>query len=301
MKNIALLMTILLSLSLLSSPVQQRPFAKQPDRQPEVSLQLSWDPQDPVNGSPLLFKVKATGRLNSLTGEWSNRRVFFDYDPANGTWYGFAGAGVDASPGRQSLVLTGKLENGTTISSTHAVTIRKTTYRRITLRVAPKYTEPDPETLARIMQEQELKKEAFKRIGAERFWSGNFTKPVNDVVTGQFGTERTFNRRRQSVHQGLDLRAAVGTPISAMNSGEVVLAHEMFYEGGFIVINHGHGLMTLYMHLSEIRVKEGDRIDKQQIIGLSGKTGRVTAPHLHVAVRWQGIYLDPKTLIEMSF
>jgi murein DD-endopeptidase MepM/ murein hydrolase activator NlpD len=74
----------------------------------------------------------------------------------------------------------------------------------------------------------------------------------------------------------------------------------MFYEGGFVVIDHGQGLLSLYMHLSEIRVNEGDSVARQQIIALSGGTGRATAPHLHVGVRWQGIYIDPAVLLSMS-
>jgi murein DD-endopeptidase MepM/ murein hydrolase activator NlpD len=73
----------------------------------------------------------------------------------------------------------------------------------------------------------------------------------------------------------------------------------MFFEGGFIVIDHGQGLLSLYMHLSELKVKEGDMVTKRQIIGLSGGTGRATAPHLHIGVRWQGVYLDPAVLLKL--
>jgi len=95
------------------------------------------------------------------------------------------------------------------------------------------------------------------------------------------------------------MRAETGTPVRAMNSGVVIVAREMFFEGGFVVIDHGQGLLTLYMHLSEIKAREGDNVGKQQIIALSGGTGRATAPHLHVGVRWQGIYIDPATLLSM--
>lgn len=301
MKRSVVLLGALLCLINAISAAQPRPSVGRSRRAALVSFELAVTPNEPVNGSPILFSVRTSARLSALTGRWRNRRVFFDFDEGSGTWYGLCGVGIDAPPGTHNLVLTGSLPNGTVASSTLAVTIRKAAYRKIALRVPQRYTEPDPETLERIRQEQALKKEAFSRLTSARLWSGGFATPVNDVVTGTFGTERTFNRRRQSVHQGLDLRAGVGTPIAAMNSGEVVLAREMFYEGGFIVIDHGYGLITLYMHLSEMRVNVGDRVGKDQIIGLSGETGRVTAPHLHVAVRWQGLYLDPQTLIDMSF
>ena len=85
-----------------------------------------------------------------------------------------------------------------------------------------------------------------------------------------------------------------------MNSGEVILAREMFFEGGFVVLDHGQGLLTMYMHLSRINVKEGERLAKSQVLGLSGATGRATAPHLHVGVRWQTAYLDPAALLNLN-
>jgi murein DD-endopeptidase MepM/ murein hydrolase activator NlpD len=84
-----------------------------------------------------------------------------------------------------------------------------------------------------------------------------------------------------------------------MNDGTVLLARLLYFEGNFVVLDHGQGLLTLYLHLSEFKVKEGDQVKRGQIIGLSGGTGRATGPHLHVAVRWQGTYLDPASLIRM--
>jgi murein DD-endopeptidase MepM/ murein hydrolase activator NlpD len=84
-----------------------------------------------------------------------------------------------------------------------------------------------------------------------------------------------------------------------MNDGTVLLARPLFYEGNFVVIDHGQGLLTLYLHLSEFKVKEGDPVKRGQVIGLSGGTGRATGPHLHVAVRWQGTYLDPAGVIRL--
>src|SRR4030095_16309391 len=160
-------------------------------------------------------------------------------------------------------------------------------------------TEPDAETLARIEEEQAVKKDAFERVTPSKLWSGAFARPVESVMTSEFGVRRRFNHKVRSVHQGMDMRADTGTPVAAMNNGAVIVAREMFYEGGFVVIDHGQGLLTLYMHLSEIKVKEGDHVGKRQIIALSGGTGRATAPHLHVGVRWQGIYIDPHALLTL--
>jgi murein DD-endopeptidase MepM/ murein hydrolase activator NlpD len=87
--------------------------------------------------------------------------------------------------------------------------------------------------------------------------------------------------------------------VAALNRGTVLLARPLFFEGNCVVLDHGQGLLTLYLHLSEIRVKEGDHVERGEELGLSGATGRATGAHLHVAVRWQGVYLNPATLFAL--
>ncbi len=262
-------------------------------------MAVSWEPAQLVNGSPCLFRVKPEKPLKSLSGEWQNRRVFFDFDVVSGAWYGFAGVELETPAGQHPLALNFTFSTGARSSSSHPVTVGRGIYRNVTLRVPRKFLEPDAETLARIKQEQELKREVFRRTSKDRLWSGNFSAPVDNITTENFGVRRTFNGKLQSVHHGLDFRAASGTPVLAMNGGEVILAQELFFEGGFVVIDHGQGVLTMYMHLSQINVKAGDRLAKAQVIGLSGGTGRATAPHLHVGIRWQTVYLDPAALLSL--
>ncbi|QHS53669.1 M23 family metallopeptidase [Edaphobacter sp. 12200R-103] len=124
--------------------------------------------------------------------------------------------------------------------------------------------------------------------------------PLNRAPrTDSFGTRRVFNGSLASIHRGLDYRARQGTPVHAVNSGRVVLARPLYFEGNCIVIDHGLGLTTIYMHLSKFRVKEGQHVTRGQLIALSGATGRANGPHLHLSVRWQGEYLDPAKLIAL--
>jgi murein DD-endopeptidase MepM/ murein hydrolase activator NlpD len=294
----SVLKTILsISLPLLAA---HQGMAELNQKRASTSLSVKWSPSSLVNGSPCVFRVRPSKTLKSLTGIWLNRRIFFHFDGETRTWYGLAGVGIDTASGKHQLKLEAKLASGARVASSHSVTVGKTAYRRIRLRVPRRYTEPDAEALAQIIQERTFKRELFGRISDKRLWSGRFVPPVRNVITEKFGTERTFNGRRQSVHQGLDYRADLGTPVEAMNSGRVLIARAMFYEGGFVVIDHGCGLTTLYMHLSKIQVNEGDRVSRRQIVGFSGATGRVTGPHLHVGVRWQGIYVDPAALLEIN-
>lgn len=289
--------TLLLILSSLAT-LQARTAAKSTSAQ-RIALVVTSEPEAPTNGSPCLFRVTSRRALRSLMGKWLGHNVFFNFVERDKAWYGLAGVGVDAADGRSQLTLEATMASGRRFSYVQPVRIKRVNYPTVALRVASHYTEPDVETLARIEEEQELKKAVFARVTSSKLWSGNFEAPVENVTTGEFGVRRTFNRKVQSTHQGLDFRAEIGAPVEAMNSGVVIVAREMFYEGGFVVIDHGQGLSTLYMHLSEIMVYEGDIVEKRQSIGLSGGTGRTTAPHLHVGVRWHGIYLDPAVLLTL--
>jgi murein DD-endopeptidase MepM/ murein hydrolase activator NlpD len=166
--------------------------------------------------------------------------------------------------------------------------------------VETKYTEPSKEQLGIINRDKQIKQDAFSHVSADREWAGVFRAPVDAPFSDTFGTQRTFNGQVRSVHQGLDFGASTGTPISAVNAGTVLLARPLYFEGNCVVLDHGQGLLTLYLHMSEIKVKEGNKVARGQELGLVGGTGRATGPHLHFAVRWQGTYLDPATLLKLQ-
>src|SRR5262249_22014111 len=148
-------------------------------------------------------------------------------------------------------------------------------------------------------EKQAPKKRFFSRLQPDPSGPGQLHPPVETTVSAVFGSARVFNGVNKTQHQGLDFHAATGTTVRATNAGTVLLARNMYYEGNCVVVDHGQGLLTFYMHLSEFKVKEGDKVERGQVVGRSGGTGRVTAPHLHFAVRWQGIYLDPATLLAL--
>ena len=295
--------TILVSVTLVLGLTFSTPrgtSAQQTRAAAPAKMSVRWEPERVVNGSPCLFRVTPAAPLESLSGTWLGHKVFFNFDPASGTWYGVGGVGVDTPPGSHPLALTGMTSNGERASLSQMVVVSKAVYRTTALSVPKKFTEPDAETLARIKQEQALKQSVFERVSEQREWAGRFTAPVKTTTSEEFGSQRTFNRVRQSIHQGLDYRAPSGTPVAALNSGTVALARGLFFEGNCVMIDHGQGLMTIYMHLSDIRVEEGSHVKSGQVIGLSGATGRVTGPHLHVAVRWQGFYLNPATMLTLE-
>lgn len=258
-----------------------------------------------INGAPVLFEVKSPSRLQSLSGSWLGHEVAFSFDTKSKTWYALAGVSLETAPGSYSLELTGKTlagrEASKTLSWSRKFTVARGKYPKVAVKlsVEGKFTEPTPEQQKEIAEGVQVKKDYLNRVTPEREWLGQFVAPADAAISDVFGSERVFNGKTSSPHLGLDFRVPSGTPVEAMNDGTVLLAQPLYFEGNFVVIDHGQGLLTLYLHLSEFKVKEGDRVKRGQVIGLSGGTGRATGPHLHVAVRWQGTYLDPAQLIRL--
>ena len=246
--------------------------------------------------APVAFEVTPPARLTQLSAKWLGHQVWFSYDPAGKAWYAIAGVSLETRPGTYALELSGTTSQAAIISFTRQITVQAAKYPSIKVTVAKRFTEPSKAELERIHQDKTVKQDVFQHTNPEREWSGKFLAPVVAPVSDAFGTRRTFNGKVQSMHQGLDYGVPTGTPVSAANAGIVLLAGPLYFEGNCVVLDHGQGLLTLYLHLSEIKVKQGERIAAGQEIGRSGGTGRATGPHLHFAVRWQGVYLNPATL-----
>jgi murein DD-endopeptidase MepM/ murein hydrolase activator NlpD len=267
--------------------------------EPATVSNFSYQPQILVNGSACLFTVTLKNAPSKVTAQWMGHDLAFS-PGSGGTWYALAGVALETKPGNYDLALDATMHDGRVLHQVHPVTVRAEKYKTSRLTVPQKYVSPDPETLKRIEAEKEIKAAAFSHMISVPEWSGNFVAPVPSEISETFGTSRTFNGKLASVHRGDDFRAPTGTPVHASNAGEVVLARELFYEGNCVVIDHGLGFMTMYMHLSKFEVQEGDKVNKGQTIALSGGTGRVTGPHLHMSVRWSGEYLDPAKLLALK-
>ncbi|HWZ45636.1 MAG TPA: M23 family metallopeptidase [Candidatus Saccharimonadales bacterium] len=257
------------------------------------------EPARIVNGSACVFWVRQPGTLRSLTAAWMGHKVFFAFDPGRKAWFGLAGVGVETKAGRYPLIVEGETSQGTPVKLSAQVAVGHIKYPSIALKVPERFTAPDPEILARVEKEREVKDRVFATISPERQWTSGFTVPVPSTASDGFGTQRKFNGVLKSTHHGLDYHAHTGTPVSSIATGKVLLARELFGEGGCVIIDHGQGLLTLYMHLSEFKAKEGDAVTRGQLIALSGASGRATGPHLHLGVRWQGVYVDPRTLFKL--
>ena len=260
---------------------------------------LGHQPARVVNGSPVLLRVTTPKPARVVSGNWLGHEISFSFDARQKAWFGLAGVSQETKPANYPVQLRAETASGQTITYQQAITVLRQRYPKVMLKVPGRYTAPPPEDLKQIEQDKEIKERFFKTVTADREWKGSFQPPVNAEISDVFGVQRVFNGSVQSTHQGLDFRVPTGTPVAAVNSGTVLLARPLFFEGNCVVLDHGQGLLTLYLHFSEILVKEGDQVTKGQRIGLSGGTGRATGPHLHLAVRWQGVYLNPEILLSL--
>ena len=160
---------------------------------------------------------------------------------------------------------------------------------------------PSKADLERNAREQALVAKLWKRPES----AARFTLPLGPPLdplpdANGFGATWIFNTTPPSTetHGGLDYAARTGTPVTAVADGTVVLAQDLFHAGNSVFIDHGNGLFTAYLHLSEVRARAGQDVRKGEVVGLVGETGRTTGPHLHFAVRWHGARVDPRLLLE---
>lgn len=199
----------------------------------------------------------------------------------SGTYQAVLGIPFDHEPGTAKVVVT----QGSNQALELPLEVVDGKYPSERLKVSKKMVNPPKSVAERIQREQSEVGAIYDRVTQEKFWNGPFQLPINSSITSVFGTKRIYNKKLKNFHGGVDLRAAVGTPIRAPSSGVVVLAKDLYYTGNTVILDHGYGVITIYAHMSRLDVKEGEKIQANTVLGLSGKTGRVNGPHLH----WQAV------------
>ena len=262
---------------------------------------VSLTPESLSNGAPCLITVALHDTAVAVTGSWQGHPVVFFPGTDHRRWFALVGVDVGVHPGTYPLSIDASLKDGTHRALQQEVKVEEAPYEKVPLSVPDKFVEPDAAALRKIAAEKTVKDKAFARSAAKPQWTGDFRPPLRLAPqSDSFGNQRIFNGKLDSVHRGLDYRAKMRTPVAAINSGRVVLARPLYFEGGCVVIDHGLGLMSIYMHLSKIQVPVGQKVRRGQIIALSGASGRATGPHLHLGVRWEGSYLDPAKLFQIE-
>ncbi|TDJ44658.1 MAG: M23 family metallopeptidase [Gammaproteobacteria bacterium] len=252
-----------------------------------------------VQGQVIEVVVPDEAGLTTVTATWNDRSV--PLVPRAAEWFTVLGIDLEQAPGEQPLKLIFQFDDGRRQTRASNVTVRGKTFPIRQLTVAAEYVDLSEENQARTAREREEINAIYAKITPQAMWTEPFTTPVPGVSGGRnFGQRRVFNDQSRAPHSGTDLTAKTGTPIHAANRGQVVLAKNLFFSGNAVFIDHGLGIYSVYLHLSEIRVAAGQRVGRGQIIGLAGATGRVTGAHLHWGVRAQGARVDPFSLLEVG-
>ena len=250
-------------------------------------------------GEVVVITVSSPEPLRAVRGEAWGRSVGFRPGRQAGTWIGLSAIALETRAGSHAIVVTATTRAGRELAARHVLKVVAKRFPQRRLQVAPRFTEPSPEDAARIAREEARLKALYASMTPESLWAGRFGLPVASHVTSTFGVRRTFNGRTQSVHRGLDLAGAVGTPVVAPNAGRVALSDDLFFSGNTVIIDHGQGLISLLAHLSRLNVREGAVVEKGAVVGEVGATGRVTGPHLHWTLRLGGVHVDPQSLVSV--
>jgi murein DD-endopeptidase MepM/ murein hydrolase activator NlpD len=258
----------------------------------DPSLEVS--PASVQPGDALLVTVRGSPEPPSAALGGRTLRFY----PVPGGYRALSGLPVETPPGSLALEASlpgeaGQLRASLEVAAPH--------FGSAELGVAHRFLAPPPAARRRMQRDQAAFLQAFAQPFEPPLFSAPFAAPRDAEVTGHFGDRRLFNGKRQSQHYGEDLAGQVGDPVLSANDGRVVLVRDCYASGRTVVVWHGAGLFSVYFHLSRFEVKPGEAVRRGQRLGLVGRTGRVTGPHLHWGMKVGDLYVDPRSVLRLDF
>ena len=267
------------------------------------SPRVELSPNPATNGNVVLLEIDTRSLDQPVFGlqiKFHEKIIALASHPtkAKGVYFGLLGIPYHITPASSAFKLEWTNPYGYH-SKIISFTVKRGKYRSEKLKVANRMINPSKDDRQRSRQERNEVKKAYLISSSDRLWPDMFQLPVEGKVTSPFGTRRLFNGKLKSYHSGVDFRANEDTPVHAANAGIVKLAKNLFYSGNHVIVDHGLGLFTNYSHLSKIHVHSGQRVEKGQVIGYAGSTGRVNGPHLHWGAKVNGTSVDPLQLLKV--
>lgn len=274
---------------------------RRPARDPLISMDYQPRPVD--NGQPVLFRLK--GAFRQVKGTFMGKKLRFSRNPKDrNEWTALAAVSLWSRKRTQRVKLLARGKKGwTALSFPIGVGRHKYPLTKVVLKPTKK-----PRPRERRIYGGKILKKAAAQVTRKRYWELPFVRPLNTRITEIYGVRRIYMRKRKGKvykrwrgrHYGLDLDGNGGEPIPAINHGVVAAAGYYYGTGKCVVIDHGQRVFSYYYHMSDIKVKTGDRIKKGQVVGLVGATGAVSGPHLHLGVRVNGDLIDPMVLFKLG-
>ncbi|HSF66236.1 MAG TPA: M23 family metallopeptidase [Nitrospiraceae bacterium] len=254
-------------------------------------------------GQVLVVKVKGQEQATEVKGTFLNRTIpfFREFRPGEPAGYlGLLGLDMQDEPGAYELAVEVK-QGEQTKQLSFNVLVAKENFLVEHLTLPKEKVDLDDKSAARWKAEAEQIKQALAENSRSKLWHSDFVEPVNGKRTGIFGSVRIMNGKPRNPHNGEDIGAPLGADVAATNDGVVRITVDHLFSGKGVFIDHGLGFYTMYFHLSEILVKDGDLVTAGQIIGKVGATGRATGPHLHWGVKLNGARVNPYSLLDLPF
>jgi murein DD-endopeptidase MepM/ murein hydrolase activator NlpD len=252
-------------------------------------------------GNAVRLTIPNEPGMTAVEIQWQKKDI--PYIRVGAEWVAVIGVDLDVKAGTYptTIRVTRSGVNGPVVEKRSvSVVVKPVKYPTTELKVADEYVDLSPENLARAQREQKELDVIHNTITREILWKEPFVVPIAGETGTNFGHRRIFNGQARAPHAGADLHAATGTPIHSTNRGRVVLAKDLFFTGNTVIVDHGLGIYSLYAHLSRIDVDAGAMIERNQVLGLSGATGRVTGPHLHWGIKVQNARVDPFSVINLG-
>lgn len=257
-------------------------------------------PEETPIGQPFFLELRVNEAISSVMVEWRGQQ--FTLTPRYNAVRTILGVPNDAKLAGSTLSVRVEFRCGAKgrIRAERKIKVIGCRYPRQVLKVAPKMVTPPQSELKRIAKERQLVQKALATRSKGGVLPRRYARPVPGIPTAYFGGFRVYNGVPRSGHGGLDLRAAVGTQVRAIADGTVVLEGSHYFSGGAVYVDHGGGVLSAYFHLSKSLVKAGQKVKAGDTVALSGATGRVTGPHLHLGLFSGGTALDPLPLLEQA-
>ncbi len=239
--------------------------------------------------------------LKSVVIEFQKRKFPLIFNGKRGVYEGLLGIDMDTPPHPYEIKVIATDHLFSLFSTLFPLRVEKIDFGIQRLSLPPQMVDLDRRTLERVKREAKQLSDLFQIFREEKLWEGGFIRPVEGELSLTFGLTRIINGQSRSPHTGVDIKAEEGTLVLACNSGIVVLVDELFFSGKSVIMDHGWGIFSMYFHLSEVLVKEGDRIHTGMALGRVGSTGRSTGPHLHWGIRVNGARVNPLSLLKVRF
>jgi hypothetical protein len=255
--------------------------------------QASVYPPEINQGDAFLVKITEIGDGENPDATFNKRPLYFS-SCGDGCFVAVGVAGIDTKPGPHSVRLTIGGQ-----SSHVSVVVKKAKFPTIHLTLPPGKVFLSPEDQKRANRDAE-KLNAIWPVISGKLWEGSFEIPLGNKVSTVFGVKRIMNKKKTSIHRGVDIKGKRGEEVLAFNRGKVVVAEELFYGGNTVVLDHGQGIYSIYMHLSKFHVMPGDIVSKGDVIAFVGSSGRATGPHLHFGVKVRQINTNPLSFLELD-